>query len=82
MDTPQHTFTPEDTAEHLRGLQASADLIMFLIENSGRSEEAMDTMDRNVRHIGIMCAMDHLKDQDLQPFQDAAAAGSAWMAAS
>ena len=79
--TPQstHTFTPEDIAEHLRGLASSADLIASLVAANDRSEEAMDTMDRNVRHIGIMCVMDHLKDQDLQPFQDAAAAGSAWM---
>ena len=77
-----HTFTPEDTAEHLRGLQDSADLIDALIDADDRSDEQRDTMDRNVRHIGIMCAMQHLQDcgADLTPFTDAAHRGAAWLA--
>jgi hypothetical protein len=77
-----HTFTPEDTAEHLRGLQASADLIDTLIDADDRSDEQRDTMDRNVRHIGIMCALPHLQDSgaDLKPYTDAAHRGAAWLA--
>jgi hypothetical protein len=77
-----HHFTPEDTAEHLRGLQASADLIDALIAEGNDGDEQRDTMDRNVRHIHIMCAMDHLKccGTDLKPYTDAAARGSAWLA--
>jgi hypothetical protein len=77
-----HTFTPEDTAEHLAGLQASADAIDALISHSDGSNGERDMMDRNVRHIGIMCAMDHLKNcgEDLTPFTDAQARGVAWMA--
>jgi hypothetical protein len=77
-----HTFTPEDTEEHLRGLQDSADLINALIDADDRSDEQRDTMDRNVRHIHIMCAMDHLKDSgaDLKPYTDAAHRGAAWLA--
>jgi hypothetical protein len=76
------TFTPEDTAEHLRGLQASADLIDALIEAGVNDAETRDTMDRNVRHIGIMCAMQHIKDSgaDLKPYTDAAHRGAAWLA--
>ena len=76
-----HTFTPEDTAEHLRGLQASADLIDALIAAGDESDEQRDTMDRNVRHIGIMCAMQHVQDSgaDLTPFIDAAHRGAAWI---
>ena len=81
MDAPAITFSPEATAEHLRGLQASADLIGSLISSNERTPEAIDTMDRNVRHIAIMCAMQHIKDSgaDLTPFTQAAADGLEWM---
>jgi hypothetical protein len=81
-DMTDHTFTPEDTAEHLRGLQASADLIDALIAAGVKDAETRDTMDRNVRHIGIMCAMPHLQEcgADLTPYTDAAHRGAAWLA--
>ena len=81
MDAPAITFSPEATAEHLRGLQASADLIGSLIASNERTPEALDTMDRNVRHIAIMCAMQHIKDSgtDLTPFTTAAADGLEWI---
>jgi hypothetical protein len=77
-----YEFTAEDTAQHLSALQDSVNLIDTLIEANDRSDEQRDTMDRNVRHIGIMCAMDHLKccGTDLKPYTDAAARGSAWLA--
>ena len=77
-----NTFTEADTAEHLRGLQDSADLIDALIDADDRSAEQRDTMDRNVRHIHIMCAMPHLQDSgaDLTPYTDAAHRGAAWLA--
>lgn len=81
MDAPAIEFSPEATAEHLRGLQASADLIGSLISSNERTPEALDTMDRNVRHIAIMCAMQHIKDSgaDLTPFTQAAADGLEWI---
>ena len=81
MDAPAIEFSPEATAEHLRGLQASADLIGSLIAANERTPEALDTMDRNVRHIAIMCAMQHIKDSgaDLTPFTQAAADGLEWI---
>ena len=74
-------FSPEATAEHLRGLQASADLIGSMISSNERTPEALDTMDRNVRHIAIMCAMQHIKDSgaDLTSFTQAAADGLEWI---
>jgi hypothetical protein len=77
-----HIFTAEDIAHQINGLQDSADLIDRLISEGSRDPEAMDSMDRNVRHIGIMCAMDHLKNcgEDLTPFTDTQARGAAWMA--
>lgn len=81
MDAPAITFSPEATAEHLRGLQASADLIGKIAAGAERTDEALATMDRNVRHIAIMCAMQHIKDSgaDLTPFTQAAADGLEWI---
>jgi hypothetical protein len=77
-----HTFSEEDTAQHIRGLQDSADLIDRLIADGVKDDETRDTMDRNVRHIGIMCAMDHVQccGSDLTPYTDAQARGAAWLA--
>ena len=74
------TFSPEQTAEHLAHLPHSVAVIDRLIEANERTPEALDEMDRNVRHIAIMCAMKHIKDSgaDLKPFTDAAARGLDW----
>lgn len=84
MDAPAIEFSPEATAEHLRGLQASADLIGSLISSNERTPEALDTMDRNVRHLEIMLSMSHIQaaGADLAPYQAAIVAGKGWLAAS
>ena len=84
MDAPAIEFSPEATAEHLRGLQASADLIGSLIAANERTPEALDTMDRNVRHLEIMLSMSHIQaaGADLAPYTAAITAGKAWLAAS
>jgi hypothetical protein len=75
------TFSPEQTAEHLAALPHSVAVIDRLIASNERTPEALDEMDRNVRHIAIMCAMKHIKDSgaDLKPFTDAAARGLDWI---
>ena len=77
-----HTFSEEDTMQHIKGLQASADLIDRLIADGVKNDETRDTMDRNVRHIGIMCAMDHVQccGSDLTPYTAAQHRGAAWLA--
>lgn len=84
MDAPAITFSPEATAEHLRGLQASADLIGQLAGGAERTVELEDTMDRNVRHLEIMLSMSHIQSAgaDLAPYEAAISAGKAWLAAS
>ena len=72
-------FTEDEKETHLRQLVESADLIDALIAAGDRSDEQRDTMDRNVRHIGIMCAMPHLAGEDLEPFRAAQSRGSAWL---
>ena len=74
-----YDFTAEDTAEHLRGLQDSADLIDRLIADGERSDETLGTMGSNVDHIRIMCAMPHLASSDLAPFLAAERRGRSWM---
>ena len=75
------TFSPEQTAEHLAHLPHSVAVIDRLIEANERTPEALDEMDRSVRHIAIMCAMKHIKESgaDLKPFTDAAARGLDWI---
>lgn len=77
-------FSNEATAEHLRGLQSSADLIGSLIAANEWTPEAIDTMDRNVRHLEIMLSMSHIQaaGADLAPYTAAITAGKAWLAAS
>lgn len=77
-------FSHEETAEHLRGLQASADLIGSLIAADERTDEAIATMDRNVRHLEIMLGMAHIQQSgtDFAPYTSAITAGKAWLAAS
>jgi hypothetical protein len=84
MDAPAITFSPEATAEHLRGLQASADLIGKIAAGAERTTELEDTMDRNVRHLEIMLSMSHIQaaGADLDPYQAAIVAGKGWLAAS
>ena len=79
MESP--TFSPEQTAEHLAALPHSVAVIDRLFASNERTPEALDEMDRNVRHIAIMCAMQHIKDSgaDLKPFTDAAARGLEWV---
>ena len=79
-----HEFSAEETAEHLRGLQASADVIGSLMASNGHDQETMDTMDRNVRHLEIMLSMSHIQSAgaDLSPYEAAITAGKAWLSAS
>lgn len=74
-------FTEEHVAEHLNGISDSAALIRKLIAGGDMSDESGDCMDRNIKHIHIMCSMPHVRDSgaDLSTFMDAADAGVAWL---
>lgn len=84
MDTNTIEFSHETTIEHLRGLQASADLIGKIAAGAERTTELEDTMDRNVRHLEIMLSMSHIQaaGADLAPYEAAISSGKAWLAAS
>ena len=76
-------ITPEQVAQDIKALGDSVTLIRSLIDANERTEETVATMDRNVRHIAIMCAKDYIQQSgaDLTPFTDAAADGLEWMSA-
>ena len=78
-------YTPEDTAEHIQGLQDVANLIQIIIAgnypaNSINPESLTTIMGRQTGHIRIMLAMPHIQASgvDLAPFETAADDGEAW----
>ena len=77
-------FTAEETQTHLRQLPESVDRIAEVMAANQRTTEAIDTMDRNVRHLEIMLSMSHIQSAgaDLSPYEAAITAGKAWLAAS
>ena len=81
-------YTPEDTAEHIQGLQDVADLIQIIIAgtypaNTINPESPTALMGRQTGHIRIMLGMPHIQASgvDLTPFETAADDGEAWAAA-
>jgi len=78
-------YTPEDTAEHIQGLQDVSDLIRIIIAgnypvNIINPESPIAIMGRQTGHIRIMLAMPHIQASgvDLTPFETAADDGEAW----
>lgn len=81
METSTIEFSSNDTAEHLNGLQSSVDVINSIINTNEKTQKAVDTMNRNVQHITIMCNMKHIKNSgaNLIPFITAASNGLEWL---
>lgn len=77
-----HTYTEHEIEQQLSALGDSASLIDAIIAGGDTDEEQREIMDRNVRHIHIMCDMPHLFKRDLKPFAEAAARGTAWLSES
>jgi hypothetical protein len=73
----EETLTAEDIAGHYSAAMDSVNLINDLMAKDSRTDEELDTVDRNVRHLEIMLAKNYWTDEDLTPFSDAVAAGRA-----
>ena len=78
-------YTPEDTAEHIQGLQDVANLIQIIIAgnypaNTINPESPTALMGRQTGHIRIMLGMPHIQASgvDLAPFETAADDGESW----
>lgn len=73
--------TPEEIAQDIKALGDSVVVIDAILAGEHSFEDAddaADALDRNVRHIEIMLAKDHIKDsgEDLTAFQDAVERGT------
>lgn len=69
MDTP----TPEQIASHYSAMMDSVNLINSLVPT--QDAEALDTLDRNVRHLELMLLNDWFAGYDLAPINAAITAG-------
>jgi hypothetical protein len=82
MSEPE--FTAEDQQRLYTASLDSVSLINQLVaEGDASNEDDVDTMGRNVRHLeGVVAAnITWTVEQDLTPFNEAIAAGRAWMPA-
>ena len=66
-----------DVEQDIKALGDSVTVIDQMLAIDEPTEEDLDTLDRNVRHIEIMLAKDHIKNsgKNLKPFKDAVARG-------
>jgi hypothetical protein len=67
------------TEQDIKALGDSVAVIDAVLALDTKTEEDLDTLDRNVRHIEIMLAKDHIKKSgaDLKPFESAVKRGKA-----
>jgi adenine/guanine phosphoribosyltransferase-like PRPP-binding protein len=72
-------YTAEETAQAIKAMGDSVTVIDDAIASGLTDEETLDAIDRNVRHIEIMLAKDHIKESgaDLKPFESAVKRGKA-----
>jgi hypothetical protein len=71
MDNP--TPTPEQIARHYSAMLDSVNLINSLVPTA--ETEALNTLDRNVRHLEQMLSNDWWDGYDLEPINAAIVAG-------
>lgn len=74
------TITATEIAHHYYAAGHSVDLINELVAVETLTEEEVDCVDRNVRHLEIMVAKDYWTTEDLAPLNSAITAGKAKIA--
>lgn len=72
-------YTAEETSQHIEALGDSVTVIDEAIATGERDEDTLNLIDRNVRHIEIMLAKEHIQasQADFKPFEDAIKRGKA-----
>ena len=72
----------EKLEKHFSGLQDSVDLIESLIASNDKSDETLDRITRNYKHIEIMLTQDYIANdsRDKTAFLDAVVAAKAALA--
>ena len=80
LDVP----SAEEIAQHYKAMGDSVNLIHDIIAGTVMQEETdeekKDCVNRNVEHLKIMVAKDFWTDEDMQPSNEAIAAGEAYLA--
>jgi hypothetical protein len=71
-DTP----TAEEIAQHYSAAMDSVNLINDLMAQDSRTDEEVDTVNRNVEHLEIMVDKTYWTTEDMTPFNDAIASGA------
>lgn len=61
-------ITPEEIAQNYSAAMDSVNLIATLKAKAVLTDEDIDCMSRNKRHLEIMIAKDYWTDEDLTPF--------------
>ena len=74
------TITAKEIAHHYYAAGHSVSLINELVAVETLTEEEVDRVDRNVRHLEIMVAKDYWTTEDLEPLNSAITAGKAKIA--
>ena len=74
------TLTAEEIAHHYYAAGHSVSLINKMVVFETLTEEEVDRVDRNVRHLEIMVAKDYWTTEDLAPLNSAIIAGKAKIA--
>jgi flagellar biosynthesis regulator FlaF len=71
----------EKLERHFSGLQASVDLINSLIASNDKSDETLDRVTRNYKHIEIVLAQDYIANdsRDKTVFLDAVVAAKSML---
>ena len=73
MDT---TPTPEQIAQHYSAALDSVNLINKLVEQETLSEDDVDCIDRNVRHLQLMIAKPFWTTEDMTPLASSVSVGT------
>ena len=74
------TLTAEEIAHNYYAAGHSVSLINKMVVFETLTEEEVDRVDRNVRHLEIMVAKDYWTTEDLEPLNSAITAGKAKIA--
>jgi hypothetical protein len=71
----------EKLEKHFSGLQGSVDLINSLVASNDKSDETLDRITRNYKHIEIMLAQDYIANdsRDKTVFLDAVVAAKSML---
>lgn len=68
-------ITPEQIAKHYSAAMDSVNLINKLVAKENKTEQELEVIARNVKHLEIMVGRDYWTTEDLTPFNDAIIVG-------